>query len=180
LYDELWLSIHSLMRSAWQSISVIVGALAMFALVEKQIVNIDIATSIFVAICFWSLACIIDAAFWYNRNLAIVANVEKDFLLESDLVNIHPYFNEHRKDNEMIAQFRIQFLLVVVVLSIFLAFHFFNRVVTGFCLPLSNFDFLKAIPYILTLVVGLILYKFWRYRIKEYNEFTAKAPGKTI
>jgi hypothetical protein len=180
LYEKLWDSIHALMGSVWQSIGVIIGAIALFALVEKNIVNIDVATSIFVAICSWSLACIIDASFWYNRNLAMVANVEKDFLLKTDLINIHPYFNKHRENNKMISQFKIQFSLVIVILLIFLIFHFINRVCPGFCSPIKNFEFLRAMPYILVGIVGCILFIFWKDRIKEYNDFTKRAPGISI
>ena len=180
LYDSLWKSIHALMGSVWQSIGVIIGALALFALVEKNIVSADIATSIVVIICVWSLACIIDASFWYNRNLAMVANIEKEFLVESDLVNIHPYFKEHRKNNKMITQFRIQFCLVVGILLIFLIFHFIHRVVPGLSSPIKNFEFLKALPYILTSVLCFVLYKLWEDRKRVYNNFLTRSPGKKI
>jgi hypothetical protein len=178
LYKELWDSIHSLMASVWQSIGAIIGSLAIFALVEKKIVNLDIATSIVVAICTWSLASIIDASFWYNRNLAMVANIEREFLIKSDLVDIHFYFEKHRKDNEMISQFVIQFSFVIVILLIFLIFHFVDRVVPGFCSPIKTFEFFRALPYILTTIASIILYKFWNNRKTKYNEFEIKSPGR--
>jgi hypothetical protein len=178
LYNELWDSIHALMGSVWQSIGVIIGSLAVFVLVEKKIVNLDIATSIVVAICAWSLASIIDASFWYNRNLAMVANIEKEFLIKSDLVDIHFYFEKHRQNNKMISQFVIQFSLVVVILSIFLIFHFGDRVVPGFGSPINTFEFVRSMPYILTTVAIIILYKFWNNRKTKYNEFETKSPGR--
>ena len=78
----------------WQSISVLIGAFAIFALVKKNIISIDLSSSIMVLLSAWLISHLFDAAYWYNRNLTMIENIERQFLLKEDLKNIHYYFGE--------------------------------------------------------------------------------------
>jgi hypothetical protein len=97
MYGQLMNDINRHIVVVWQSVGVLFGAFAVFALVEKKIVSLDIATSLILLLCAWVVAHVYDAGYWYNRNLVIIANIERQFLRPSDLREIHYYFGRHRK-----------------------------------------------------------------------------------
>src|SRR5215471_11862631 len=111
MYDQMFNDINTHILVVWQSIAVVVGALATFALVEKNILSLDVATAVVVLLCAWLLAHLYDASYWYNRNLVIIANIERQFLEKEDLTNIHYYFGKHRRKNSMLTHLRIQWHL---------------------------------------------------------------------
>jgi hypothetical protein len=80
IYNQMFNDIDRHIMVVWQSVGVLVGAFAIFALVEKQIISIDIATTIIVLLCAWLYAHLLDAGYWYNRNLVIIANIERTIL----------------------------------------------------------------------------------------------------
>src|SRR5436190_17814795 len=108
MYDQMFADINRNVLVVWQTVGVLVGAFAVFALVEKAILSLDFATTFVVLISGWSVAHLYEATYWYNRNLAIIANIERQFLTARDLKDIHYYFGEHRKVNKMLDQFKIQ------------------------------------------------------------------------
>jgi len=180
MYDQLFNDINRHITVVWQSVGVLIGAFAIFALTEKQIVSIDVATSLIIIIAGWLLAHLFDAGYWYNRNLVIIANIEKQFLLQNDLKNIHYYFGKHRKRNKMIKHLRIQFWLGIGVMIVVLSSHFIDRIVTGFSQPLSNFELKRSLPYLCLTVVIILLVRFKIGRNKRYNKFLQNSPGKII
>src|ERR1700674_4150254 len=98
MYDQMFNDINRHILVIWQSIGVIIGSFAIFSLVDKNIVSFDVAVLMVVVLCGWMLAQLYDASYWYNRNLVIIANIERQFLNESDLQDIHSYFGEHRSN----------------------------------------------------------------------------------
>jgi hypothetical protein len=178
MYDQMFGDINRHIIVVWQSIGVLVGAFAILALVEKNVVPLDIA--IFLLLCAWLLAHLFDAAYWYNRNLVIIANIERQFLDSEDLKNIHYYFGEHRQSNKMIAHLRIQFMLGLGLGTIVLFYHFLERVQPGLSSSLSNFEVMRALPYLLLLVSIIYLFKFKIDCDKKYAEFIKNSPGITI
>ena len=149
MYRQMFADINRHMTVVWQSVSVVIGAFAIFALVEKAIIPLDIASSLIVMLCAWLYAHMLDAGYWYNRNLVIIANIEKQFLLESDLTDIQYYFGAHRsKKNKMISQLRIQAFLGVGIAVLVVLSHFIDRVVPGFGCSMSHFEFSRTVPYL--------------------------------
>ena len=73
MYAQLMNDINRHIVVVWQSVGVLFGAFAVFALVEKKILSLDIATSLIVMLCAWVIAHVYDASYWYNRNLVIIA-----------------------------------------------------------------------------------------------------------
>ena len=180
MYDQMFSDINRHIIVVWQSIGVVVGAFAVMALVEKNVVPLDIACTIFLLLCSWLLAHLFDAAYWYNRNLVIIANIERQFLKTDDLRDIHYYFGSHRPKNKMIAHLRIQFALGVGLASIVLIYHFFERVYTGLSCPISHFEWMRSLPYVL-LVLSLIYLCYFKYDCdKKYEEFLKNSPGISI
>ena len=181
MYRQMFADINRHMTVVWQSVSVVIGAFAIFALVEKAIIPLDIASSLIVMLCAWLYAHMLDAGYWYNRNLAIIANIEKQFLLESDLKDIQYYFGAHRsKSNKMISQLRIQAFLGVGIAVLVILSHFIDRVWPGFGSAISHFEFSRAFPY-LTLFGSLgFCAWFWDDRRKSYVTFVTNSPGITV
>ena len=89
MYNQMMNDINRHIIVVWQDVGVLLGAFAVFALVEKQILSLDIATALIILLCIWMLAHVYDASYWYNRNLVIIANIERQFLRDSDLKEIH-------------------------------------------------------------------------------------------
>ncbi|MCQ8895241.1 hypothetical protein NQT62_02160 [Limnobacter humi] len=179
MYDQMFNDINRHIMVVWQSIGVVVGAFAIFALVEKQVVSLDIAASIVLLLCAWLLAHLFDASYWYNRNLVIIANIERQFLKKDDLKQIHYYFGKHRP-HKMIQHLRIQQALGLGLSGLVIIYHFLDRVVPGFSAPFCNFDPIRVMPYLLVIVAVLYLRNLWNRTKKSYEEFLRNSPGVEI
>jgi hypothetical protein len=180
MYDQLFNDINRHIMVVWQSIGVLIGAFAIFALVEKNILSLDLAAMIVLLLCAWLIAHLYDAAYWYNRNLVIIANIEKQFLNKDDLRDIHYYFGAHRPKNKMIEHLSIQMWLGLGLGLIILIYHFFERVGPGLTYSFSDFEFTRALPYILVLVSWRYLYLLKINCEEKYQEFLSNSPGKTV
>lgn len=120
MYNQLFNDINRHITVIWQAVAVLAGSLAALYLLEKNIIPPFIAFSLLFLIGFWLWAHVLDASYWYNRNLAIIANIEKQFLKASDKHDIHFYFAGHRENNKMITHLRIQKFLALGFIDIFL------------------------------------------------------------
>src|SRR5438876_1465761 len=109
MYDQMFNDINTHILVVWQSAGVLVAAFAVLALVEKAIVSMDVATALLALIAAWLLSHLEDASYWYNRNLVIIANIERQFLRPSDIREVHYYFGKHRAVGKMIDHLRIQY-----------------------------------------------------------------------
>lgn len=163
----------------WQSVGVLVGAFALFALVEKQVVSADIACSIIVLLSGWLWAHLVDAGYWYNRNLAIISNIERQFLVKEDLKNIHYYFGAHRKSNKMITHLRIQLALGLGLGSLVVVYHFTSRIIPGMTSGATP-DLQRALPYAMAIAVLIYCFRLSRARSSAYIEFIENSPGVEV
>ena len=127
MYDQLFNDINRHLTVIWQSVGVLLGAFAVFSLVEKGILSFDLAAALVVLLSLWLVAHVQDASAWYNRNLVIIANIEREFLRSTNLKNIHYYFASHRKPGSMISHLRIQRALGYTVLALVLMYHLSSR-----------------------------------------------------
>lgn len=117
MYRQMWANINRHILVVWQSVSVLLGTFAVFALVEKQIVSLDFASTLVVIIAAWLVAHAIDANYWFNRNMAIVSNIERQFFRPTDLCLIHSYFGGHRKAGPLLDHLLVQASLGFAVCS---------------------------------------------------------------
>jgi len=177
MYDQLFNDINRHILVVWQSVGLVVGAFAVLALAEKQVITIDIATSLFVLLAAWLVAHLYDASYWYNRNLVMIANIEKLFLESDDLRRVHYYFGRHRPKNRMISHLRIQYVLAIGLSAIVMMFHFLTRVAPGFDSSLQYFDLQRALPYLTLLAAIIYLWRAKRGDDERYAEFLANSPG---
>jgi hypothetical protein len=177
MYDQMFNDIDTHILVVWQSVGVVVGAFAVFALVEKNIIPIDFACTLMVLLSAWLIAHLYDASYWYNRNLAIIANIERQFLRPTDLREIHYYFGAHRGKSKMITHLRIQYALGLGFAALFVSYHFVRRVLPGIHEPIQNFEVSRSLPYLTCLAAAIFLVHLRKNRIASYQEFLKNSPG---
>jgi hypothetical protein len=180
MYDQMFNDINTHILVVWQSVGVLVGAFAIFALTEKQVISLDVAAALIVLIAAWLIGHLYDASYWYNRNLVIIANIERQFLKRSDLRDVHYYFGKHRRKGTMIMHLRIQYALALGIGFIVVLFHFFTRVAKGFGSPWSSLEPLRSLPYVILVLAAVALRRLKSHREKAYAEFLENSPGKAV
>jgi hypothetical protein len=180
MYDQMFNDIDTHIKVVWQSVAVLIGAFAIFSLTEKKVISIDMASALVVLIAGWLLANLYDAGYWYNRNLGIIANIEKEFLLHSDLRDVHYYFGSHRPENKMFKHLEIQFAFGLGLGGIVLVWHFLERILPGMQTASSLFDPGRALPYVALLAAFLYLRVLRRTLNDKYAEFLRNSPGKSV
>jgi hypothetical protein len=180
MYKQMFANINRHILVVWQGIAVLAGTVALFALVEKAVLFLDLACGVFVLLLGWFVAHVLDASNWFNRNLAIMTNIEREFLGDEDLRLIHYYFGKPRPNNQLISHFNIQLAFALVLAVLVLATHFIYRVVPGFALPFVNFDWPRTIPYVVLLAICLYLIAFWRKSNQNYLQLLQNSPGRSV
>lgn len=181
MYDQLFSDINTHILVVWQSIGVLTGTVVLFALVEKQILSHDVASGLVVLIAAWLVAHVYDASYWYNRNLAIISNIERQFMWSSDREIIHYYFGRHREDSKMLSHLRLQWWFGIVIGIGNLCIHAFQRVPELLSTPLEIGMIVPfTIPYLLLLGALVSLWKFRQRRILAYQAFKKNSPGAEV
>ncbi len=179
MYGQLMNDINRHIVVVWQSVGVLFGAFAIFALVEKKVVSLDIASSLILLLCAWLIAHVYDAGYWYNRNLVIIANIERQFLRPSDLREIHYYFGRHRRAGALITHLEIQLFLAIGVGLLVLALHFFT-VVLPVWQKAKEGTGLTYLPWV-TALAGIFVWWWSRKKASDrYTNFLKNSPGKEI
>lgn len=179
MYAQLMNDINRHIIVVWQSVGVLFGAFAALALVEKKIISLDIAASLILMLCTWVIGHVYDAGYWYNRNLVIIANIERQFLKKTDLHDIHYYFGRHRKTGELITHLELQMYLAVGVGILVLATHFFTEL-----LPIARdaktATELTWLPWVVALI-GIFMWNWFKSKAKSrYDTFLQNSPGVDI
>lgn len=179
MYKQLLIDINRHIVVVWQSVGVLFAAFAGLALAEKNILPIDLAISLIILVCGWVLAHVYDAGYWYNRNLVIIANIERQFLRRSDLQAIHYYFGGHRKVGKIITHLRIQRALAVGIGALLLGFHI--SIVAESQATLCEIAGTKAVLPWITAVscVGVWIHAHIHAK-KRYETFVRNSPGRII
>ena len=178
MYNQMWGNIDRHILVVWQSVGALIGAFAVLALTEKHVLPIDWACALMVVICAWVAAHVIDADSWFARNLVIIINIERQFLSAGDLQDIHPYFRDHRKP--MLDHLVVQGYLAASVFLLIVGWHFLTRVVPGFDSPWRNFEFTRALPYLVFTVSVVLLILFQRKQKAAYERLVRKSPGISV
>lgn len=181
MYRQMFADINRHMTVVWQSVSVLIGAFALFALVEKSVLPLDVAASLIILLCAWLTLHMLDASYWYNRNLVIIANIERQFLNNSDKHDIQFYFVKHRSSkNKMITHLKIQSSLGIAIAILVLLFHFSQRVYENISLNPSNFEFSRSIPYIFFVASAIYCYRLREKGRRAYQNFLENSPGIAV
>src|SRR5690606_32189481 len=106
-----------------------------------------------------------------------VANIEREFLLDSDARDIHYYFVNHRKNNAYLDMMIIQIVFILILLAIVLLYHFSEQVYPFISIDNPVFASMKTVPYIVFLIGFFVLRYFHFKRVNDYNKFLENSPG---
>lgn len=154
MYGQMWANINRHVLIVWQSATAIVGSLALFGLVGKNVVGLDMGTTLIAALAAWLLAHTYDSSEWFNRNQAIIAAIEREMLSEELRSRIHPVIGAARKPHSMILQFRIQQVIAMTIWLGILSHHFVDRVLPGVHSTWSHFEPARSVPYLTSIAAG--------------------------
>ena len=183
MYDQMFNDINRHINVVWQPITTIVGSAALLAAGTREVISIDVAEALIIGLVGWLMATLYDSSYWYNRNLVIIANIERQFLKKSDLKEIHYYFGKHRAKTSMLTHLRIQWWLGLGIGLLILLHHFLSQV-----LPIlhcnnansSKFHWEVILPYVIAVLALILVYLVRKHRIKCYQEFKANSPGINV
>ena len=181
MYTEMWSNINRHLTVVWQSVGVLTGAFAIFALVEKHTITLDAAASLMVVIATWHLGHVYDANTWFNRNLGIISNIERQFLTARDTKGIHFYFAEsHRKPGTLVSHLTVQRNFGYAIAVLVLMYHFSLRLLPTFQAPVLAHESQRFAPYIVLLLCAVWLENHRRGQRKKQEEFISKSPGIAV
>lgn len=178
MYEQLCTENNRNINFLVQSVSVLIGIFAILSLTEKGLISLDIATIVIILICTWFIRLIIDSNYWYNRNLAIISNIEKEFLLNSDLKDVQHYFSGKRDKNSFLSNYKTHLLLGIGISVIMILTHFVIRIFPGFFQDFSNFQWTPVFPYLILSWCIFSIVKFQKKQSMKYSEFIDFSPGK--
>jgi hypothetical protein len=179
MYREMWGNINRHILVVWQSVGLLAGTLTLFALVGSNAISLDFASTIIALTTAWLLAHLVDANYWYSRNLAIITNIERQFLTTTDLRHIHPYFKEHRA-HSVLDHLAIQGYLALGIWITVMVYHFWRRVLPGIGAPWSAFDPARTSPYVASAIGLILLVQFLKKQRERHSKFLRDAPGLPV
>jgi hypothetical protein len=176
IYRQMFADINRHILVVWQNVGAVLGAFALLALAQDHVVPLDWAIGLILLICIWLGAHLVDASYWHNRNLAIIANVERQFLVKDDLKQIHYYFGKHRPDNVMIEHLSIQAAFGIGIAAFVLLYHFISRVAESIDVN-ASVEIAKLVPDVVAAVGAVYLRRLQAKTNKKYIEFLQESPG---
>lgn len=180
MYEQMFRDIAQQYTIVWQAAGVVFASFALMALSEKDVLPIDLALAVVLIVLIWFLDNVIECSYWYNRNISIISNIERQFLERSDLREIHYYFEAIPKNNSMPAHIRVHGALGVGLGALIITYHFFSRVTPGFGLSLYYVDWVRAAPYAVALVGAIWLVARARRRSMDFDKFKQLSPGRVL
>jgi hypothetical protein len=176
MYKAMWDNINRHILVVWQSVTALLAAVGALYLSGKDILAPDLATSLVIVASTWAMAHAIDSKGWFNRNLYIITNIERQFLLRSDATAIHPFFVGESRKNTMIEHLRIQAVLGCTMAVLALSAHFVKRVLPTLDMN-ASVDPARWLPYGVA-VIGIVCLLLLNASVaKGYARLTQSAPG---
>lgn len=173
MYGQMFRDIEKHVITVWHSCALVVGVFLALLLTGQGAMDQDVGAALTLVLVAWSVAHNLDASYWYNRNLVIIGNIERQFLRKSDLKEVHYYFGTHRPRNSMITLLKVQVWLAAGIAVVVVGQQVAQTLSSGPRL-------LTALPGIV-LVVGLVLIaRLKRNRDASYREFLGNSPGLRI
>lgn len=161
----------------WQSVALLGGAYAAFAFQEKNVISIHLATAIALLLCGWFCANVFDAYEWFDRNLVIIANIERLFLDKQDAALVHPFFLDHRKAGDLVQHFKIQLFLGMTIAALVTLAHLLKQVIPSFGIPDGVFDPELAMPYVTLVTVIWYCVRLKSKILKKAADLRVSSPG---
>lgn len=180
MYKATWDNINRHILVVWQSVAALFTALAASYLSAATFISPDFVASLVIVTAGWAVAIALDASGWYNRNLHIIANIERQFLRPEDGRDIHFYFTKPPRRSKPIDFLQIQIVLGGTIACFALLQHFIKRVSPGLFNSWTLFDPLATLPYIVFVAVGIMLRRLSKKVIRNYEDLQQLSPGRAI
>jgi hypothetical protein len=115
-----------------------------------------------------------------NRNLVIIANIERQFWVPMTRKKFTTIFGKHRKKSAMITHLKIQYALGLGIATLFIFCQFIGRVLPGIHAPAGNFELSRSLPYLAATAWAIFLWFLRKNRIDSYQEFLENSPGIVV
>ncbi|HLJ84255.1 MAG TPA: hypothetical protein VKT51_08815 [Candidatus Eremiobacteraceae bacterium] len=177
VYDTYNAEIGRHFGLAWQAVSIFAASLLAVATsaIHSDVLPTWIVASLYIVLVTWAIQVVLDASFWYNRNLVVIANIERQFLSDDDDRNIQWYFKTHRPTNKPITFMRSLLLFLLVTALIVVTFYFVFPALAGqSCFYNMARNYVPALVLVLAIAV---LRGFSQEKNREYTDFLTHAPG---
>lgn len=142
MYDQMWNNINRHILTVWHSIAAIGAIVSIFVFSEKFILGFDVAITLILFFSAWLISHVYDAQSWFDRNIAIIQRVEKNFI---DIDQYHGH--KGSRPLKLIEHLKIQRDIALLFVIISLSYHFVVRVLP-LCSQDVSFDFKILFPYI--------------------------------
>lgn len=179
MYKELFNNIDRHISLSWQSISIVASFLTAFILTEKFKVPSLITVFFLIVVIAWTIARLIDAEHWYERNIHIISNIEKIFLTEKDDdKHIHFYFKYNRTKKNKLESVLIQSFASTILWMISLGYYVW-RIPKSIKENSYMFDPSQEIIFLITfsVMVAILLYIYSQNNIRAIETLRTKSPG---
>ncbi len=169
----------------WQTLTSVVGTVAVIGLAEDAKVPPQLAVSAAIAVSFWGVLNVMDASFWATRAIAFLANVEAVYLYESERRLFNPYVGTH-PPLKSLDSLRYQLYAALVMLG--LACAYYAKKISDSTSDFSGFFstirshthfmvFYGALPAFVFLFMLERALDGRHRRIKDYLDFVSTCPG---
>lgn len=162
MYDQMWGNITRHVNVVWQSIAAVGASLALFSFTTTGGLSLDYAATAIVVLAGWQVANVLDAGEWFNRNITIIGNIEREFLQPVDRRRIYPKLGRRPPLGDLERHFRIQLWLGRMLGVAVVAYHFSERVRPNFGVPGSSFELPRVLPVLTLVVTFLVLVRMQR------------------
>lgn len=170
MYDQMFNNINRHIMITWEIIPVIGGALGAIALSKNETISTEIGASLIILLGGWFWAHALDANEWVKRNLFVVSNIERHYLITSDEKDVHYFFRcEHKP--ELLRHFLIQVFSAIAIMLMALVWTFVDAddIRETSTLPMWTFG-----------VVTLLCLNLHFKTNSRQKEFAEKSPGLAI
>jgi len=179
LYDQLYNSINRYYSVVWQSFGVLLGVIGLLSLAEKHTIAYTEALAMTVLVTSWMTAHALDATYWFNQNLIIISNIERQFLNPvRDEKELYFFWNREPKWR-WITYFGLQILFlqgVTMLIAMIQSTHLRHTVHMLIWNPL-RWNWRVDYPYIEWLILSLWLNAFYRDKKRKLADLIVKSPG---
>jgi len=170
-YEKCWENISRAEDSVWKMFAAYAGLFAGSAFLFDKIGIVGFL-GIFISYSGLAMILTLNAHLWYLRNISLISNFEKEFLIPTDYGVIIPNKFKDKLNFLGFHSFEIWLLL-------FFAYFFISVLITSFfytrltCLEKNTIIMLFGGVIIINLIYGFHLKT-------RYDEFRSDSPGKQI
>lgn len=173
MYKELFNNIDRHISFSWQSIGVFATFGFAILMTERFDVHAFISIMLIYVVVVWMLARLIDANHWYERNIHIISNIEKEFLNDDDSEKIHFYFKGKRSKKNQLESIEIQSLGLKLTWIISLFYYVYKIDECSMVL-----GYVSVIPLlILTYITSKLLNCYKDYNYSQIVKLRNLSPG---